>query len=235
MAGLDPATSRPRREMPGSSPGMTRQMLFRDVISLFSGLALAACSVVGIRSGTEEPAYTVVQSIGPSLEIRQYGARLAADTVVPGDEIAARSEGFRRIAAYIFGANHGAAKIDMTAPVSTAPSETIAMTAPVAQAKTPEGWRVRFFMPAKYTMDTLPGPNDPRVKIVTVPAETYAVYRYSGTISAGEVAHAHDELLRLLAGTGYVPSGEVLNWFYDPPWTLPPLRRNEAAVVVTKP
>jgi hypothetical protein len=210
-------------------------MVLRDVISLFSGLALAACSVVGIRSGTEEPAYRVLQTIGPSLEIRQYGARLAADTVVQGDEIAARSEGFRRIAAYIFGANHGAAKIDMTAPVSTAPSETIAMTAPVAQAKTPEGWRVRFFMPAKYTLDTLPKPNDPRVEIVTVPAETYAVYRYSGTISADEVAHAHDELRRLLQGTGYVPSGEILNWFYDPPWTLPPLRRNEAAVVVTKP
>ena len=97
-----------------------------------------------------------MQTIGPSLEIRQYGPRLAAETVVPGDEIAARSEGFRRIAAYIFGANHGSSKIDMTAPVSTAPSETIAMTAPVAQAKTPEGWHVRFFMPAKYTLETLP-------------------------------------------------------------------------------
>jgi hypothetical protein len=210
-------------------------MILRDVISLFSGLALAACSVVGIRSGTEEPAYTVVQAIGPSLEIRQYGARLAADTVVSGDEIAARSEGFRRIAAYIFGANHGAAKIDMTAPVSTAPSETIPMTAPVAQAKTLEGWRVRFFMPEKYTLDTLPKPNDPRVEIVTVPPETYAVYRYTGTISAEDVAQAHAELRRLLAGTGYVASGEIVNWFYDPPWTLPPLRRNEAAVVVTRP
>jgi hypothetical protein len=198
-------------------------------------VALAACSVVGIRSGTEEPAYAVVQTIGPSLEIRQYGPRLAAETVVPGDEIAARSEGFRRLAGYIFGANHGAAAIAMTAPVSTAPSETIAMTAPVAQVQTPDGWQVRFFMPAKYTLQTLPQPNDPRVKIVTVPPETYAVYRYSGLISAADVTQAHAELKRLLAGSGYTPAGEVLNWFYDPPWTLPPLRRNEAAVVVMKP
>jgi hypothetical protein len=209
-------------------------MFVRDVISLLSGVALAACSVVGIRGGTEEPAYTVVQAIGPSLEIRHYGPRLAAETVVPGDEVAARSEGFRRIAGYIFGANHGAATIAMTAPVSTGPSETIAMTAPVAQAKTPEGWRVRFFMPAKYTLETLPRPNDPRVEIVTVPPETYAVYRYTGTISAADVAGAHAELTRLLAGTDYSRSGEILNWFYDPPWTLPPLRRNEAAVAVTK-
>jgi effector-binding domain-containing protein len=90
-------------------------------------------------------------------------------------------------------------------------------------------------MPAKYTLDTLPRPNDPRVEIVTVPPETYAVYRYSGSTSPDDVAHAHAELKRLLAGTGYTASGEVLNWFYDPPWTLPPLRRNEAAVVVAKP
>jgi len=209
-------------------------MFVRDVISLLSGVALAACSVVGIRSGTEEPAYTVVQTIGTSLEIRQYGPRLAAETVVPGDEIAARSEGFRRLAGYIFGANHGAATIAMTAPVATAPSETIAMTAPVAQAQTPDGWQVRFFMPAKYTLQTLPQPNDARVKIVTVPPEIYAVYRYSGSISAEAVAQAHAELRRLLQGSGYMPQGEVLNWFYDPPWTLPPLRRNEAAVVVGK-
>jgi hypothetical protein len=214
---------------------MTRKMFVRDIISLLSGVALAACSVVGIRSGTEEPAYTVVQTIGPSLEIRQYGPRLAAETVVPGDEIAARSEGFRRLAGYIFGANHGAQSIAMTAPVATAPSETIAMTAPVAQAQTPDGWQVRFFMPAKYTLATLPQPNDSRVKIVAVPPETYAVYRYTGTISADAVAQAHAELMLLLTDSGYTPQGAVLNWFYDPPWTLPPLRRNEAAVVVTKP
>jgi hypothetical protein len=214
-------------------------MLLRDVISLLSGAALAACSVVGIRSGTEEPPYTVVQTLGPSLQIRQYGSRIAAETVVPGDEVAARSEGFRILAAYIFGANHGAAKIAMTAPVATGsssagPSESIAMTAPVAQTETPEGWRVRFFMPAKYTLNTLPVPNDPRVHIVTVPPETFAVYRYSGLYSAADVAAAHAELKRLLAGSGWTATGDIVNWFYDPPWTIPPLRRNEAAVPVAK-
>jgi hypothetical protein len=209
-------------------------MRLRDLISLLSGLALAACSVVGVRSGTEEPPYTVVQTISPDLQVRQYGPRLAAETVVPGEEVAARSEGFRILAAYIFGANHGSAKIAMTAPVATGPAQDIAMTAPVTQEKAPEGWRVRFFMPAKYTMETLPVPNDPRVHIVMVPPETYAVYRYSGSYGAEEVAKAHMELKRLLGSTGWVPQGEILNWFYDPPWTLPPLRRNEAAVVISK-
>ena len=210
-------------------------MALRDMISWMSGMALAACAVVGIRSGTEEPAFSVIQTIGPDVEIRQYGPRLAAETVVPGDEVGARSDGFSRIAAYIFGANHQPTTIAMTAPVSTEPSETIAMTAPVTKAQTPQGWRIRFFMPAKYTTETLPRPNDPRVRIVTVPAETYAVYRYAGTISPEDVARAHGELARRLAGSGYTAQGEVINWFYDPPWTLPPLRRNEAAVIVTKP
>ena len=214
-------------------------MILRHVLSLLSGTALAACSVVGIRGGTEEPAYSVVQAIGPDLEIRQYGPRLAAETVVEGDEVAARSEGFRRIAGFIFGGNQAAAKIAMTAPVATAPStqasEPIAMTAPVDQTRTAAGWRVRFFMPSNYALDTLPKPNDARVLIVTVPAETYAVYRYSGSTSADRTAQAQSQLTQLLQGTGWVSAGAMVNWFYDPPWTLPPLRRNEAAVLVEKP
>jgi hypothetical protein len=211
-------------------------MKMPSVMSLISAVMLTGCSVVGIRSGTEEPAYTVVRTL-PGLEIRTYGPRLAAETVVPGAEVAARSEGFRRIAGFIFGGNHSESKIAMTAPVATAPAQNIAqgiaMTAPVSQTATPEGWRVRFFMPAKYTLQTLPKPNDSRVVIVTVPAETYAVYRYSGFITPDGTARAHAELTRLLTGSGYTPAGEIVDWFYDPPWTLPPLRRNEAAVMVT--
>jgi hypothetical protein len=215
-------------------------MLLRHALSILSGAALAACSVVGIRQGTEEPPYSVVQTLGPNLEIRKYEPRLAAETVVQGDEVEARSEGFRRIAGFIFGSNQAAAKIAMTAPVATSQSnaqtsETIAMTAPVDQARTAEGWRVRFFMPSSYTAETLPKPNDARVAIVTVPAETYAVYRYSGPISAGSTARAQSDLRQLLQDTGWVPTGAMVNWFYDPPWTLPPLRRNEAAVPVEKP
>lgn len=212
-------------------------MLLRSVLSVLSGATLAACSVVGIRQGTEEPPYSVVQIIEPDLEIRQYEPRLAAETIVQGDEVEARSEGFRRIAGFIFGGNQTEAKIAMTAPVATSQfvsGQQIAMTAPADQARIAEGWRVRFFMPSGYTLDTLPRPNDARVVIVTVPAETYAVYRYSGSISTDNTARAQNELTRKLQGTGWVPTGGVVSWFYDPPWTLPPFRRNEAAVIVEK-
>jgi hypothetical protein len=207
-------------------------VILSKLTSLATGIVLTACSVVGIRSGTEQPAYTVTQSIGPDFQIRHYDARVAAETVVVGSETAARGEGFRRLAGYIFGANHTAATIAMTAPVATA--QTIAMTAPVAVAQTAQGWRIAFFMPSKYTLATLPAPNDDRVHLVVVPAETYGVYRYSGAIAPADTARAHATLLGLLQQAGYKADGPIMDWFYDPPWTLPPLRRNEAAAMVRK-
>ncbi len=211
-------------------------MKFNLAMSLLSSIALGGCTVVGIRSGTEEPRYTVLQAQGP-LQIREYGPRLAAETEIAGSEYAARGDGFRRLARYIFGANSGTATIAMTAPVSQAGgSHTIAMTAPVGQDQLAPGiWRIRFFMPAQYTQATLPRPTDPSVKIVTVPAETFGVYRYTGSTDPAATAGADRELLQRLEGSGWAPTGQPVAWFYDPPWTIPFLRRNEAAVTVVKP
>ncbi len=153
---------------------------------LLASVLLGACSVVGIRSGTEEPAFSVVASFG-EVEIRRYEPRIAAETEVTGEEEAARSEGFRRLAGYIFGANSRRDRIAMTAPVAQAPAgERIAMTAPVAQSGGDGTWRIRFFMPASYTMETLPVPNEATVSLVAVSEETVAVLRFSGiTARAG--------------------------------------------------
>jgi len=197
-----------------------------------SALVLGACSVVGVRSGTEEPRFTVVGRVG-TVEIRQYGPRLAAATVVAGDPIKARGEGFSRLARYIFGGNAGGGKIAMTAPVAQATGERIAMTAPVAQDVTQEGSTIRFFMPADRTRDMLPVPLDPSVVLVEVPGATMAVLRYSGVARPDAVAAQRSALLSALAGSAWQVAGAVEDWFYDPPWTLPPLRRNEVAVPVT--
>ena len=203
---------------------------------LLSSVLLAGCSVVGIRTGTEEPRYTVVETLG-ALQIRQYSPRIAAETTVGGDETSSRSAGFRRLASYIFGANTTKSSIAMTAPVAQeSGSKTIEMTAPVMQDQSPGGqWRIRFFMPAQYTLEILPRPTDPAVRIVAVPPQTYGIYRYSGSIDAAAAGDARRELLQLLEGSGWGPVGEPFNWFYDPPWTLPFLRRNEAVVPVERP
>ncbi len=213
-------------------------MATRKIIPVVVGMALSACSVIGVRAGTEEPRYSVIGHVGP-IEIRQYAARIAAETLVARDEEQARSVGFQRLAGYIFGGNHARARIAMTAPVAQAQAgagaaRTIAMTAPVAEAKEGDAWVIRFFMPARETMADLPVPNDSRVRLVSVPAQTYAVLRFSGVPTPHRVMAKTKALLAGLGGAAWRPDGQPVAWFYDPPWTLPPLRRNEVAVPVSK-
>jgi len=187
-------------------------------------------NIVGIRIGTEEPAFTVVREID-GVEIRRYGPRIAAETAIDADEEAARNQGFRLLARYIFGANSGSAKIAMTAPVAQQPNEKIAMTAPVATQRTPSGeWVIRFFMPSKYTLQTLPTPNDDRVRLVPVPAETVAVLRFTGSTGPEAVNARIGQLLKVLYRNEVEATGDPLAWFYDPPWTLPCRRRNEVVI-----
>ena len=158
-----------------------------------SQVAEAGGTIVGIRTGTKEPPFTVQRRVG-AVEIRRYGARIAAETSVEADEEPARNEGFRRLARYIFGGNTAKATIAMTAPVAQQQGQKIAMTAPVATQRGESGdWVIRFFMPSEHTMDTLPIPNDDRVRLVEVPAESVAVLRFSGVASpeGGLTTHGH--------------------------------------------
>ncbi len=165
------------------------------------------------------------------MEIRQYPPRLAASVTLPGSEIESRAAGFRILARYIFGANRSDAEISMTAPVAQAAAK-IAMTAPVAQSQSGAGWTITFTMPARYTMATLPRPTDPRIKIEELAVLTAAVYRFSGIPNLDAVAQARAALLGRLTNSDWRVAGDVMTWFYDPPWTLPWLRRNEVAVPV---
>ncbi|GAA4731176.1 SOUL family heme-binding protein [Actinomycetospora chibensis] len=205
-----------------------------DVRKLAVQVVESVLSVGGIRVGTEEP-HHLRRPLTESVELRRYGPRIAAETVVAGDEDQARNLGFRRLARYIFGANHRSDEIAMTAPVAQQPAggDEIAMTAPVAQSRQDDGgWRIRFFMPAKWTLETLPVPDDDGVRLVTVPGETVAVLRFSGDRGARAVAARTDELLQTLSDRGIDTIGDAAAWFYDPPWTLPFRRRNEIVVPV---
>lgn len=210
--------------------------MLNKIASVLGQVAEAGGSIVGIRSGTEEPSFTVQRRIG-DVEIRRYGPRVAAQTAISADEEAARNEGFRRLARYIFGGNTTKTKIAMTAPVAQeqgrGAGEKIAMTAPVATERGPGGeWVIRFFMPSEHTLDSLPTPNDDRVELVTVPAETVAVLRFSGVASTDAIAARTGELLSSLHDAEIEPKSEPVTWFYDPPWTVPFRRRNEVAVIL---
>jgi len=208
--------------------------MLNKIVGVLGQVVDAGGSIVGIRHGTAEPDFTVERRVG-GVEIRRYGPRIAAETTIAAEEETARSEGFRRLAGYIFGGNTTKTKIAMTAPVAQQQSEKIAMTAPVAAQRGAAGeWVIRFFMPAEHSLESLPVPNDERVHLVTVPAETVAVLRYSGVASLESIASHTDELLTTLRDNGFTTDGEPFSWFYDPPWTLPFRRRNEVAVRLGK-
>lgn len=212
-------------------------MMLRSLASVAASVLLAGCSLAGIRSGYEEPPYSIVERIDGEVEIRRYAGRLAAETTVPTREgEAGRSEAFKSLFDYISGDNRGASEIAMTVPVEVgATGEEIAMTVPVETGAATGGRDVmRFFLPTSYTKATAPHPTDPSVRIVDLPAATVAVLRFSGSWDDARLKTRKAELLRALADSSWRSAGSPTNLFYDPPWTIPFLRRNEVAVAVTR-
>jgi hypothetical protein len=197
--------------------------------------AESALSVFGVRSVYEQPRYEVLARISGGIEIRRYAPRLAAEaTVEAGSEEAGRNDAFRILAGYIFGKNRQRSEVAITSPVATAPdSREIAMTSPVATAGAGPGrWTQRFFLPTSLTAETAPTPTDPRIRIVELPEEASAAITFTGLAPKPALDAQKRILLGALAGSIWRPAGEPYTLFYDPPFTIPPLRRNEIAVAV---
>ena len=210
--------------------------IIRSILTFITSAVFFVLSTFGINSGTEQPKYEVIERIGTSVEIRRYAPRIAAEAtidVTKSDN--PRGEAFRIVAAYIFGANKGKKKIDMTSPVEVKTAgEKIAMTAPVEVNKSEKRLAMRFFMPKQYSKEELPEPTDSRVRLIDIPSETAAVLQFTGSTDDAAVSARTAELLKLLRGTSWKIEGTPTAFFYNPPWTIPFLRRNEIAVTVSK-
>ena len=192
---------------------------------------------------TEEPKYVVLEKSEP-FELRAYAPMIVAEVKVEGDLDAASSQGFRLIAAYIFGQNQISEKISMTAPVGIEAKEAdksakIAMTAPVTiesaksvDKSTNAQWTVSFVMPSEYTLVTLPKPINPQVLIREVPAEKRAVITFSGFYNEDKVQEKTRELQGWMKSKNLKSIGVPQFARYNPPWTLPFMRRNELMIQV---
>lgn len=198
------------------------------IILFISWLAWTLLSVRGI----EEPEFTVLEK-KDGYEIREYASYIVAQTQVKGTHDTALNSGFRIIAGYIFGGNVSQESIAMTAPVSDIKqvSEKIQMTVPVIDIKaTDDTHTIQFTMPKKYTMATLPKPNDARVQLVEVPKSKKAVLRYTGWASETTVEEKKMMLKWCLERDGLKPLGDMISAQYNPPWSIPFMRRNEIIV-----
>jgi SOUL heme-binding protein len=200
----------------------------KRLVAAALALVLAALSFAmePVMAKTAEPPFAMSEAAG-NIELRTYEPMIVAEVQVTGERDAAIRDGFRILAAYIFGNNISNTKIEMTAPVSQQKSEKIAMTAPVTQQASNGAWQVRFVMPKGATLERLPKPKDDRVRLIAEAAKSFAVIRFSGWSTDSNLAKNREDLLTFVKSRGLVTAGEPVMAFYDPPWTLPFWRRNE--------
>jgi effector-binding domain-containing protein len=177
--------------------------------------------------GIEKAKYEVIEKEG-RFEVRQYRPQIVAETVVEAGFDEAANAAFGRLFNYISGENRKKESIAMTAPVDQkTTSEKIAMTAPVNQQEYEGEYSVSFLMPSKYTMETLPEPLDPDVRLREVPARKVAAIRYSGSWSRKRYEAKKALLQEWIEKKRLRITGEGIFARYDPPFQVWFLRRNE--------
>jgi len=184
--------------------------------------------------GLLAPKYSVVNR-NTNYEIRDYEAYSAASTFMSKigepysvNDMASSGTAFQTLAAYIFGANEEQQTLDMTTPVVTT-----------------SAGEMRFYL--ETTSTTSPTPLESgefyergAVKVMKVCKQRLAVARFTGFVTEGEVARQKDALLNRLKNDGVeldVPHGAVVPhkiFQYNPPYTIPIVRRNEIAVPVRR-
>ena len=210
-----------------------RTPLPKTLVALVLMLLQTGCSLMGIRS-TEEPEYSLLQQ-EDRFEVRDYETLVVAETLVDASFDDAGGIAFKRLFGYISGDNEVVSSISMTAPVmaldeNRSSGEKISMTAPVTGQQTDLGWRFAFVLPSGYTLDTAPLPTNTSVKLKQIPARKVAVVRYTG--SWNETAYEENlELLQQWMERNRLEAASLPRVAaYDPPWTLPFLRRNEVLI-----
>ncbi len=201
---------------------------------------------------TESPSYHVEKKDG-NFEIRKYDDYVLAQVDVEAHYRDAMRIGFSILANYIFGANHKKSKIPMTTPVSginisksekipmTVPvteevldeSEKIAMTVPVTEENAgSEIYRISFTMPSKYSLETLPEPEDKRIKFKEEKNQLMGVIKFSGRVNEKLSKEKIEELKKLLNKNSIKAKSNFIVAQYNHPAVPGFLRRNEIIVKI---
>lgn len=203
---------------------------WKMIAAIVAVLVLGGVLAGPIMSDVERPDYEVISSAQAGIEMRRYAPMTIAQVTMQGEREEAIGDGFRLLADYIFGNNTVSQEIAMTAPVQQQASEKIAMTAPVQQQAEGNAWTVSFVMPSDYTMETLPKPNNERVTLKQIPAKRVIAITFSGTNSDENIAEHEKQLKAYIQANNLQITGAPTYAFYNPPWTLPPMRRNEVMI-----
>ena len=200
---------------------------------IFSLVFLLAAAYFGKyyygMKNVKAPNYTSIVK-NKLIEIRLYQPMIIAEVTLTGNADKTINQGFKILAEYIFGNS-----LAMTDPVSQQVSTKIAMTAPVMhQNKSQDIWKVSFVMPEKHTIETLPKPNNKKISLKQIPEQKMVVIRFSGKRSEELNAKKMQKLQDYIKKNNLIITGDPIYAYYNPPWTLPRLRRNEIMYILAK-
>lgn len=201
------------------------------LLAILVGIGVLAALIGNVMSYVEHPDYKII-TLKNNIEVREYLPMILAEVEVVGERKQAIRQGFKILADYIFGNNTSFVKMEMTAPVTNELNEKMSMTAPVIQQKYMDKWKVRFVMSKKYSFETLPKPKVKDVTLVSVPLRYFAVIRFSGLVNDENIKQYTNELEAYILDQALKSIGMPQLAFYNPPWTLPFLRRNEVMIEV---
>lgn len=207
----------------------------RFFVMLVGMAILTGCSVFG-ESGVEIAPYDVVKtSEADNIDVRIYERMILVSTPMDADINESQRGPFMRLFDYISGENVGQAEIPMTAPVfmDDKKGQKIAMTAPVFmdEGGTDQA-TMSFVMPADFTLKNTPLPKDPLLTVEEIADYKVAVITFSGLMSEKNLETHRTLLESWIADNGYTIAGAYKYAGYNPPFTLPPLRRNEVLIPV---
>jgi hypothetical protein len=173
---------------------------------------------------TQRQEFTVVKSYD-GFEIRKYLPCSIAEVKVSADYSTAGSVAFRTLFGYISQGNKRAEKIAMTAPV---------ISAQKADKAADDEWFVSFVMPAGSTKADMPDPNDPRVVLRQLAAESCVAASFRGRANEDVMQKKAAELRALATKENIALSDETRICRFDPPFKPGFLQYNEIVIPISK-
>ena len=169
---------------------------------------------------TQRQEFRVIQSFN-GFELREYAPCSIAEVKVSADYSSAGSLAFRSLFGYISQGNNRSEKIAMTAPV---------ISAQKADKSADDEWFVSFVMPAGSTKADMPDPNDPRVVLRQLEAETCIAASFRGRAGEDLMKRKVAELRVLAAKENIALSDETRICRFDPPFKPGFLQYNEIVI-----
>lgn len=193
------------------------------IIKLFSILTLISTTSMAKTLDTK---YEVIKKITDSIEIREYQDLTLITThdkdcqTENQESSKTQNKLFRPLFNFITGNNSDDKKYNMTTPVF---------------AKVQKGCSSLSFVIANEDNEKIPAPNDKEVEVSTLKSSKFIVIRFSGRAIDKNFAKYETILREEIEKQGIrADLSQPIRAYYNAPWTLPFLKRNEVMFRVKK-